>query len=364
MDTDSRYVVSLIAPLPEADAFDAAGKAAPRLGVSRDRLAKLFGKASGTITRGLDYDGAQRIATILRDTGVYVRIARVGEPAPASQKSALASDKEEVETVDPAPDDWLEFEPAVPYEKDFDAVWQPGGYRRSRPRYRTGTRRDDVDVDEGPTFDWNQPLGFARWRRPVLLVALIAAIGIFALLQVDTFARGSHVDSAALFERGLVAYRTGDFGRALRVWDDAAATGDRRALYMLGYMSEFGQGQEWSNRRAAEFYRQAAERGSVQAQVALASLYERGLGVPMSERTAVRWYGIAAQNGHAGAQYQLALALLQGRGTERDYAAARVWFERAAENGIRDAHAFVTLLSMVSEVVPSSAEPIDRAGDN
>lgn len=336
MDIESNYVVSMIAPLPEADAFDAAGGIAPRLGLERDRLARLLSRRPGPITRPLDRNHAERIAAMLEAAGVAVYVERA----------------EAQEVTAPKGDAWMGFD-AEEDAAAYDAGWR----RHAEPAPRRVLYEptpymvhDDVPEvhreerwDEAPAFDWNQPLGLTRWRRPLLLSVLFLAIVVFVWLQLalsPPTARGA----AGVYERGLSAYRTGDFDRAIGIWGGAADEGDARALYMLGYMSEFGQGQEWSNRRAAEYYRQAAERGSARAQAALASLYERGLGVPWSPRTAVRWYALAAGNGHPEAQYRLGLALLQGRGASRDWSAALRWFERAADANVREAEAFVAVL--------------------
>lgn len=328
METESNHVVSLIAPLQEDEAYEVAGGVAPRLGLARDRLARLLSGRPGPITKSLPHDKASRIATILGQAGVFV----------ALEPHAGASDDERSA--------WGGFAADADADEDLDANWTHGDSHGS-PAPAMEPRREHVEWDDEFGFDWNQPLGYARWRRPVLLLMLMAAVGVFVWLQWSSAPPATSEGRAATYERGLDAYREGAFRRALDVWEDAAAAGDARAMYMLGYMSEYGQGQEWSNRRAAEYYRQAAERGSVAAQFALGSLYERGLGVPYSEITAVRWYRLAAENGHAGAQYRLGFAHVQGRGAERDYAAALTWFERAAANGLADAEAFVSLLRAV-----------------
>lgn len=347
-DAESNYVVSMVAPLPEADAFDAAGGIAPRLGLERDRLARLLSRRPGPITRPLDREHAERIAAMLESAGVAVEIEPLEPPDPA-----------------PSLDAWMGFDA----ERDrmaYDADWRHDeaevAAAASMPEMPRPYEPPDVPQvrreprwEEPPDFDWNQPIGFARWRRPVLLAFLIAAMGIFVWLQVALSPTPGAQGPSGAYDRGLAAYRTGDFGRAMSAWESAANEGDARALFMLGYMSEFGQGQAWSNRRAAEYYRQAAERGSVRAQVALGSLYERGLGVPFSERTAVRWYALAAENGHPEAQYRLGLALLEGRGVERDWLAALRWFASAAEAGVREAEAFQSVLQAVPQT--SLAEP-------
>ena len=375
MNADSNYVVSMIAPLPEADAFDAAEGIAPRLGLERDRLARLLSRRPGPITRPLERMHAERIAAMLEAVGVAVFVDRAWprNTTPAMETPARETPANETPANEtPANDTWVGFE-AEEDVSAYDAGWhEPAPRRRlyeptpyAPSDEAADVRREDEwgDVpevrreerwDDMPAFDWNQPLGFARWRRSALLVVLALALAIFVWLQL-ALAPQTAQGIAADYERGLQAYRTGDFGRAMAVWGEAGSEGDPRALYMLGYMSEFGQGQAWSNRRASEYYRQAAERGSVRAQHALASLYERGLGVPQSQRTAVRWYTLAAENGYPEAQHRLALAYLQGHGVEQEWSTALGWFERAASAGMREAEAFVAVLRAVPQATQEDA---------
>lgn len=308
----SSWVVWLIAPLPEAEADDVAREVAPRLGLARDRLASLLSREAGPITRPVPRETADRIARILEGAGAAVHVELAEAPDPPKHTPPQA---------------WMEGDgPEV------------------------GVVRTAID-DEGPLFDWDQPLGWARWRRPLLLGFLIAALAVFVWLQLSLAPTGEVPAPVAgaedLYGRGLAAYRGGEFGDARAAWRSAAEAGDSRALYMLGYMSEFGQGEAWSNRRAAGYYREAAERGHHRAQYALGSLYERGLGVPFSAEDAVRWYRAAAHNGHPEAQHRLGLALLQGWGVAQDWGAALAWFERAAEQGVREAEAFAEVLRAV-----------------
>ena len=355
MDADSNYVVSMIAPLPEADAFDAAGGIAPRLGLERDRLARLLSRRPGAITRPLERTHAERIAAMLEAAGVAVHVERVEprDPTPTRDTWVGFGAEEDVSAYDAV---WHEPTPSrrfyepTPYAPSDEAQ----DVRREDTWGEVPEVRREERWEDAPAFDWNQPLGFARWRRQALLLVLALSLAIFVWLQLALAPRTAQ-GIAADYERGLQAYRSGDFGRAMDIWDDAGSDGDPRALYMLGYMSEFGQGQAWSNRRASEYYRQAAERGSVRAQHALASLYERGLGVPQSQRNAVRWYALAAQNGYPEAQHRLALAYLQGYGVEQEWTTALQWFERAASAGMREAEAFVAVLRAVPQVALENA---------
>ena len=163
-------------------------------------------------------------------------------------------------------------------------------------------------------------------RRWVLMIALLVASTIFVILQwaysrPDLDGRGP-----AGFDHGLVAYRDGAFVSAARAWTPLAEDGDPKAMYMLGWMAEFGQGRPWSNREAASWYRQAAERGHAPSQLRLADLHLRGLGVDYDLEAALDWYLEAAQAGIPRAQREAALVLARLDRVDD----ARVWLARAA----------------------------------
>jgi hypothetical protein len=190
VDTESSYVVSLISPLPAADASVAAAEVAPRLAVPRDRLARLLTRGTGALTQSLDYAAASRIATVLSAAGVPVRVTGADDPHLI------------------APETWPEFGPTELDEEISSVAWMAGavhddGARRPEDETRRQEDRspdrshagkpapfqqlhrapesDDraEDFSDGPVFDWNQPLGMARSRTPLPLVALAAALAVF-----------------------------------------------------------------------------------------------------------------------------------------------------------------------------------------
>ena len=71
------------------------------------------------------------------------------------------------------------------------------------------------------------------------------------------------------FQKGLTAYKSGDYATAMREWMPLAKQGNAGAQSNLGAM------------------------------------YYLGLGVPQDEKTAVKWYNLAAKQGNASAQYNL-----------------------------------------------------------
>ena len=77
------------------------------------------------------------------------------------------------------------------------------------------------------------------------------------------------VSWSADFQKGVDAYKRGDYATALREWKPLAEQGDADAQTLLGVM------------------------------------YRKGLGVPQDDKTAVKWYKLAAEQGYATAQFIL-----------------------------------------------------------
>lgn len=102
---------------------------------------------------------------------------------------------------------------------------------------------------------------------------------------------------------GMEAYRQNDYQAALREFK--SSPDDTRALYMLGVMSEKGEGVPADFTEAANWYRQAAGKGSAAAQYRLGRLYERGLGVEQNTEEAAKLYKQAARQGQTDARQAL-----------------------------------------------------------
>jgi len=191
---------------------------------------------------------------------------------------------------------------------------------------------DDEDEDEDEwAFGFRDPFAEAErrdraLRRWTLGVALLVAVAVFLALQWAYSVPGPEGTAPPAYEAGLRHYRDGAFVSAARAWTPRAEAGDAQAIFMLGWMAEFGQGRPWSNRDAAGWYRQAAERGHAAAAARLASLYDRGLGVAQNDAEALRWFLRAAAAGRPEAQREAARRLAAlGRLAE-----ARAWLRRAA----------------------------------
>ena len=63
------------------------------------------------------------------------------------------------------------------------------------------------------------------------------------------------------YEKGLAAYRSGDFATALQDWTPLADQGDAEAQYNLGVIYEYGQGVLQDNVMAHMWYNIASANG-------------------------------------------------------------------------------------------------------
>ena len=102
---------------------------------------------------------------------------------------------------------------------------------------------------------------------------------------------------SADFQKGLTAYKSGDYATALRE------------------------------------FRPLAEQGTANAQVYLGLMYANGRGVPQDYKTAVKWYRLAAEQGYAAAQGKLGVMYALGKGVLKDYVYAHMWASFGASNG-------------------------------
>ncbi len=101
------------------------------------------------------------------------------------------------------------------------------------------------------------------------------------------------------FQKGLAAYRAGDFATALKEWRPLAEKGLAKAQHNLGVMYYNGRGVPQNNAEALRWYRLAAEQGFGLAQYNLAAMYAEGRGVKQDYVQAHRWYSLAGTHGDA-----------------------------------------------------------------
>ena len=123
---------------------------------------------------------------------------------------------------------------------------------------------------------------------------------------------------SADFQKGLTAYKSGDYATAMREWMPLAKQGNAGAQSNLGAM------------------------------------YYLGLGVTQDDKTAVKWYRLAAKQGYARAQRYLGNMYYNGRGVLQDYVYAHMWWNIAASSG--DKVASKNIETVAKQMTPSQIE--------
>ena len=151
--------------------------------------------------------------------------------------------------------------------------------------------------------------------RPWFTSGLMAML-LFAALHVGALSPATAAD----FDKGMTAYRSGDYQAALAEWRPLAELGHATAQYNLGLM------------------------------------YAQGMGVPHDYAMAAAWYRRAAEQGLATAQYNLGVMYELGRGVARDLVRTYVWYELAAFNGTKQSQTRRNLMETAM-----SAEQITQA---
>ena len=148
---------------------------------------------------------------------------------------------------------------------------------------------------------------------------------------------GSSVAIAADYDKGLLAYKSGDFKTALAEWKPLAKQGHAMAQSDLGFMYNDGIGVLENDKTAVKWYTLAAEQGYAKGQYNLGTMYANGRGVPENDKTAVKWYTLAAVQEYAMAQRYLGAMYDFGDGVPENDKTAVKWYNLASYNGNKNA---------------------------
>lgn len=145
------------------------------------------------------------------------------------------------------------------------------------------------------------------------------------------------------------AWRVGHFEEATRIWQPLADQGQPRALALMGWSHEVGQGSEQDLAQAVSLYRQSAQAGDAFGQYRLAELYLRGVGVQRDLRTAFHWMELAAHNGDVPAMLKLGVLHLMGANGRVNVAEAKQWLYQASQKGNKLALRVLQELALAEE---------------
>ena len=124
---------------------------------------------------------------------------------------------------------------------------------------------------------------------------------LYAMTISVVFAVGAGAVVTQDFDKGVAAYRAGDYAAAVKSWCPLAEQRDAYAQYNLGVMYDDGAGVLQDYVECVEWNRLAAEQRIAPAQNNLAIMHYYGKGVLQDNVRAHMWYNIASAYGYKDA---------------------------------------------------------------
>lgn len=165
----------------------------------------------------------------------------------------------------------------------------------------------------------------------------------------------------ALVDRADTIYFSRDTARAAEAFACAtAASGQPRAMYLLGLFHYAGFGCEEDRHRSRSLHEAAAEAGEADAMFELYVFHSTGVGGPVDKETAVGWCRRAAEAGNARAMANLGGFYATGSGVPVDHDAALAWYAKAAEHGNGRAAAVLGVMTALGQGAEPDAEAAVR----
>jgi uncharacterized protein len=100
------------------------------------------------------------------------------------------------------------------------------------------------------------------------------------------------------YNKGLKAYKAGDFAKAFKEFKPLAEQGNVDAQFELGFAYYSGKGVLKDYAKGLKWSQMAAKQGNRKAQAILGSIYADGKGVLKDNLTAHMWFNISSANEH------------------------------------------------------------------
>jgi len=140
------------------------------------------------------------------------------------------------------------------------------------------------------------------------------------------------------------ALEESDPKKAMIYLSKSATKGNSRAMFLLGYMYENGEGTTIDLNKAASYYKSAADIGNRGAQHNLGCFYYFGNGVNKDYKIAFEYFFKAAQQGKADSMKNIGVMYELGQYVAQNYEKALEWYNNARENGDCDADEYYRIL--------------------
>jgi len=129
-----------------------------------------------------------------------------------------------------------------------------------------------------------------QFRRTSLTIVI--SLGLWAGMA------SSGVQAHDGYDKAIQAYSCVDYEKALSLFKTYAKEGHGLSQYMMGIMTEQGQGTAADVKAAFDYYMTAARQGIPDAYFALADMYAKGAAVAKDPVQAYAWFELAMQGGH------------------------------------------------------------------
>lgn len=155
--------------------------------------------------------------------------------------------------------------------------------------------------------------------------------------QYDCFAATINIGNTYYGGYGV----TKSYTKAYEIWKTVADKGSSTAQYDIGYIYEYGNGDEFEKNveEALKWYRMASDAGNYRAMRQIALIYYKAKITDEPDYAkAKEWFEKAAAAGDSEAMNYLGDMYYNGYGVDQDYAKAKEWYEKAIEKGNGNAY--------------------------
>lgn len=117
------------------------------------------------------------------------------------------------------------------------------------------------------------------------------------------------------YQEGVQLYANGKYTEAMEQFQKAAAQGDPKAIYFVGFLHHNGYGVPRDDAEAIKWMRRSADMNHYESQYYMGKLSESGRKVPHDLVAAHMWYSLAAKS--APNERDVAYALREVRRVEK-----------------------------------------------
>ncbi len=123
---------------------------------------------------------------------------------------------------------------------------------------------------------------------------------IIALIVLGFSSAGLAQQTPKQYYQAAIAYQSGNFGAAEKLWIELADQGDANAQYALSIMHLKKEAQNANDTTAFRYLVEAAKKQHLASMFNLGVAYWEGRGVERQSEKALNWWEIAAQRDDAG----------------------------------------------------------------